>query len=110
MSQNSQLIEIEVKRGFWLYDGVLRKTVMIFRINYDVYYEIEKDEGLDMSDDTPDLNEQGESYLIRWPRQDFAENSGSFTVGGLTLNSAIEIVERTVSQKIDWITSPILLS
>lgn len=76
---------------------------MIFCINYDVYYELEKDEGFDISDDTPNLNEKGESYLIRWPTKGFKASLGTFSLGGLSLEKAISEAERIVEQKIDWL-------
>lgn len=75
---------------------------MIFCINYDVYYELEKDEGFDISDDTPNLNEKGESYLIRWPTKGFKASLSTFSLGGLSLEEAISEAERIVQQKIDW--------
>ena len=103
MSQ-STLKEVEVKRGYWLYDGLIRKTVLISCLNYDIYFELEKDDGLDMSDESPDLNDKGESYLIRWPSKGFNIGSGSFSIGGLTLEVAIAEAERIVQQSINWVT------
>jgi len=58
-----------MRRGYWFYAGTLRKTVMIHRLNYDVYYELEKDDGIDVSDETPRLNEDSYSYLVIWPEE-----------------------------------------
>ncbi|MBT28721.1 MAG: hypothetical protein CMO01_03590 [Thalassobius sp.] len=55
-----------VKTGHWLYNGELRKGIILKAINYDYWYEIEKEDGLDMDDDKPILNEEGEMYMIDW--------------------------------------------
>ncbi|WP_201983795.1 hypothetical protein, partial [Hymenobacter rubidus] len=103
MSQNSSR-EVEIKRGYWLYDGLIRKSAIIFCVNYDVYYEMEKDEGFfDMANETPNLNEKGESYLIRWPSKGFKANSGTFSLGGLSIEEAVSEAERIVQQKINWL-------
>ncbi|MBH8556825.1 hypothetical protein [Hymenobacter negativus] len=78
---------------------------MISCINHDVYYELEKDEGFDLSDETPNLNEKGESYLIRWPAKGFVIGTGSFSLGGLTLEEAVAEAERIVQQKINWLNN-----
>jgi len=107
MSALPKLTETEVKRGYWLYAGVLRKTVMIFRLNYDFYYELEKEGFFDMSNGTPELNEEGHTYLIRWPAKKFIAYPGSFTVPSnslfLTLEGAIDEAEQIVQQPIKWI-------
>lgn len=78
---------------------------MIFCINYDVYYELEKEEGFhDLSGEIPNLNEKGDSYLIRWPSKGFKISSASFSIGGLTLDEAIAEAERIVQQSVNWLT------
>ncbi|TGE04925.1 hypothetical protein [Hymenobacter fodinae] len=57
-------LEREVLKGYWFYDAVLRKGVIIKSINYDYWYELEKSDGLDMTDQEPELNEAGEMYII----------------------------------------------
>lgn len=103
MSNLTPFTEQEVKRGYWLYDGVLRKTIMIFCVNYDYYHEMDNDGYFDMSDETPELNEHGESYIVKWPQQHFEATSHS-SYGGLTLEAAIDSAEKVVQQKIEWLT------
>lgn len=108
MASPSELTEVEVKRGYWFYAGTVRKTVMIFRLNYDFYYELEKSDGFDISDELPELNAEGCTYLLRWPIEGFSVQSGSFSVlhgsQALSLEGAIERAEQIVRQPIEWTT------
>ncbi len=61
----------EVKRGYWYYDEILKKGVAIIAINYDYWYEIDKADGFDVTDQHPVLNENGESFLIEWYDAEF---------------------------------------
>jgi len=92
-----------VRKGYWKYDGLIDKGVFITAINYDFWYELEKEEGLDMSDETPTLNENGEMYMIYWMDKDFIELQGS-SVGKLELMPTIELAESIVQQKIKWVS------
>lgn len=80
---------------------------MIFRLNYDFYYELEKSDGLGISDETPRLNREGYTYLIQWPIEEFVVNPGSFSVStgnqSLSLVDAIRYAEQIVQQSIEWI-------
>lgn len=91
----------EVKRGLWLYDGRVRKGVVIQAINYDYWYELEKADGLDIGDESPALNAQGEMYIIRWMDASFRHHE-SFSVGGLELAETIALAESIVQQPIEW--------
>ena len=81
---------------------------MIFRLNYDFYYELEKSDGFDMSDETPELNNEGHTYLLKWPVKDFIAQPSSFSVlfssQALSLEGAMERAEQIVQQPIEWIT------
>lgn len=104
MSASTALTEVEVKRGYWLYDGTVRKTVMIFRL----YYELEKSDGLDMSGENPELNDEGHTYLLQWPVNDFVAQTSSFSIlhgsQSLSLEGAMERAEQIIQQPIEWIT------
>jgi hypothetical protein len=107
MAHQPKLTRVEIKRGYWLYAGEIRKTVIIYRLNYDVYYEMEKDSFSDLSDETPHLNQEGYSYLIVWPEKGFTYPPGSWSVPpdtkALSLEEATAYAETTVKQSIDWI-------
>jgi hypothetical protein len=92
----------EVFKGFWMYDGLIRKGVIIKAINYDYWYELEEADGFDMTDETPVLNENGETYLIEWTDQAFKKLE-SHTVGTLSLESTVIQAEHIVKQAIEWI-------
>lgn len=91
-----------VKKGHWFYDGTIKKGIIIKAVNYDFWYETEKDEGLDMEGEEPNLNENGEMYIINWTNADFSK-SESFTVGKLDFNSTVEVAELAINQKIKWL-------
>ncbi|PKV62389.1 hypothetical protein [Pontibacter ramchanderi] len=97
----SDVKERIVKQGFWFYGGSIKKGVMIKAINYDFWYETEKEEGLDMEGEVPKLNENGEMYMITWTDATFNENE-SFKVGNLDLESTVNLAESVVG-KINWI-------
>ncbi|GGF09810.1 hypothetical protein [Hymenobacter cavernae] len=96
--------EREVKRGFWHYDGLLRKGILIQAINYDYWYELEQEEGVDQTGETPQLNAQGEMYMLLWMDQTFTTRE-SFTVGGLDLAETLALAESIVRQPIEWLVT-----
>lgn len=108
MAKKPGFTEVVVKRGTWLYAGQVRKTVIIQCLNYDVYFELEKDDGFDMSDEIPRLNESGYSYLIAWPTKEFSYSPGTWSVPpderALSVEGAIDYAESVVQQTINWIT------
>lgn len=94
--------EREVAKGFWLYDWLIRKGVVIKSINYDYWYELEKSDGIGVSNELPDLNEMGEMYMIEWADSEY-KNRKSFTVGTLGLNSTKITTDASVGQAIEWL-------
>jgi hypothetical protein len=95
----------EVVKGYWLYDAVFRKGIIIKVITYDYWYELEKSDGLDMADQQPELNAMGEMYMIEWTDH-IHKTRESFTVGTLDLESTIAKAEAVVNQSIEWIKEP----
>jgi hypothetical protein len=91
-----------IKRGRWRYAGEIPKGVIIHAINYDYWYELEKSDGLDMTGEVPELNEQGEMYLIAWMNSAFTKQE-SFTVGLLTLTATMDLASSIVQQPIEWL-------
>ncbi|GGG53763.1 hypothetical protein [Hymenobacter glacieicola] len=98
----SEFLEREVVKGYWLYDGIIRKGLIIKAINYDYWYELEKSEGLDMAGQEPELNEMGEMYMIEWTDH-IHKNRESFAVGTLDLESTKLKAEDIVNQAIEWV-------
>ena len=92
----------EVQRGKWLYDGQILKGVRIVAINYDYWYDLEESDGFDMSEEEPELNEQGEMYMIEWLNVSFTKQE-SFSVGLLDLSETIELAQSIVKQPIEWL-------
>ncbi len=91
-----------IKKGYWLYDGITKKGVLIKAINYDFWFETEMDEGLNIEGEDPNLNENGEMYMINWTDSTF-ENREGFKVGNIDLESTISLAESVINQKIDWV-------
>ena len=85
-----------------MYDGDIKKGVIIKAINYNFWFETEKDDGFDMECEEPNLNENGEMYMINWTDHSFKEIV-SFTVGYLDLESTISLAEFIINQKINWV-------
>jgi len=92
----------EVQRGSWLYDGRILKGVRILAINYDYWYDLEESDGFDMSDEEPELNEQGEMYMIEWMDGTFTKME-SFSVGRLELAETLELAQSVIKQPIEWL-------
>jgi hypothetical protein len=92
----------EIQRGNWLYDGRILKGVRIVAINYDYWYDVEESDGFDMSEEEPELNEQGEMYMIEWTNVSFTKKE-SFSVGLLDLSETLELAQSIVKQPIDWL-------
>lgn len=85
-----------VLRGQWLYDNSVHKTVQIFSIDYDYYFEIAKADGQLETAEQPILNEHGETYMIKWDDNADFNSFGPRENGGLTLHEAKHIVEGKV--------------
>ncbi|GJM60746.1 hypothetical protein [Persicobacter diffluens] len=95
--------EKEILSGSWLYDNLVKQTVQIFALNYDYYYEIAKADNQIEPNEKPELNENGESFMIKWGNGEFSvKDLCAKEYGGLDLDSAIEKAERKVQGKIDW--------
>jgi len=92
----------EIQRGNWLYDGQILKGIIIQAINYDYWYDLEESDGFDMSDEEPELNEQGEMYMIDWMNASFTKQE-SFSVGLLDLIATVELAQSIVKQPVEWL-------
>jgi hypothetical protein len=92
----------EIQRGKWLYDGRILKGVRILAINYDYWYDVEESDGFDMSAEEPELNDQGEMYMIEWMNASFTKME-SFSVGLLDLVETRELAQFIVKQSIYWL-------
>ncbi len=87
--------------GQWLYDNIAPMPVQIFAINYDYYYEMHKQEGCLEDGQEPELNEDGEMYIVAWHNEKFFSFAGSTDYGSLTIDEAKASAERVVKQ-IEW--------
>jgi hypothetical protein len=93
----------EVKTGEWLYDNQTPMTVKIFVLNFDYNYEIAKADGQLDEGEKPELNEEGEIYMIKWGSGDFFDNDlVTKDWGGFDLNAAIKKAQTKVNSKINW--------
>jgi hypothetical protein len=85
--------------GQWLYDNTIPKPVRIFALNYDYFYELDKgyhDEG-----QQPELNHQGEQYVVVWHDLPFFSASDLPSTGFMSITEAKAYAEG-VAQRIDW--------
>jgi hypothetical protein len=86
--------------GQWLYDNILPKIVRIYELNFDFYFE--QDRGYYDEDEKPFLNKDGLQYVITWNDSDSFSFKSDPSVGGLTLDKAIDTAEKITQQKIKW--------
>ena len=91
-----------ILKGRWLYDSITHMTVQIFAINYDYYFEMDKVDGVLEKGQEPELNEQGELYMIAWHDVKYFSFAVTTEFGGLTLDKAKTAAENTIKQKIEW--------
>jgi len=90
-----QEYKVEVmRRGTWLYDGLIPMQVCILKQNWDIWYE----EGYDT--EPPYLNESGEVY---YPAYGGQASDGTYSRSGpyLSLEEAVAGVEKLVG-KVEW--------
>ena len=71
--------------------------IQIYRLDYDFHFEL--DEGYNEEGSSPQLNEEGDQFVIVWDDEVFSSGSDP-TFGGLTLKEAIETAESIVKQSI----------
>lgn len=83
-----------VKKGFWLYNNEIKKTIEIIQQNWDFYYEKEYD------DELPDVNKDGEAFYVLFDEySDIRYANRSQT--RLSLIEAVELAESKVGN-IEW--------
>jgi hypothetical protein len=100
-----EIYEREVMVGQWFYDNIIPKIVKIFALNYDYNYEIAKADDQLEELEKPELNENGEMFMIKWGNGSFSDKDlVTKEYGGLDLNSAINKAENIVHGKIEWKT------
>ena len=73
--------------------------IQIYKLNYDFYFEL--DEGYHEEGGSPQLNEDGEQFVLVWNDEAFSSRSDP-TFGGLTLKEAMATAENIVKQSIQW--------
>ena len=95
--------EIKVLEAEWLYDNIQPMTVQIYKLNYDFFYDL--DEGYNDEDEVEDLNEAGEQFLVFNNCPDFRNRNSFPLYTSLKLIEAKNHVEKTVKQKLNWIST-----
>ena len=94
----------EVKRGYWYYDGLVKKGVTVAAINYDYWLEKKEADGLDVIGKAPALNDQGEMYLLTWYEDVNCRKPIDYPLSGLDVEEVINQAEMIIRQKIVWTT------
>jgi hypothetical protein len=89
--------------GFWLYDGLIKYGVKIEALNYDYWYELEKSDGSDVSDEAPILNIDCETFMIVWMDENMTKKISYSYAGAVTLVEAKEISLKIAGSTITWI-------
>ncbi len=93
----------EYCKGFWFYDRLVKKGVKIEALNYDYWFELEKEEGFDNAEDKPALNSDGETFMIVWMDENFT-NQTSFTyLGDISISDAKRKANEIANFEIIWI-------
>ena len=88
-----------ILKGQWLYDGLVPKSVRIFALNYDFYFDL--DEGYKDEGQQPELNSQGEQYVVVWHNEPFFSASDFPSNGVMTVAEAKKYAESVV-QEVEW--------
>ena len=89
--------------GFWLYDGLIKYGVKIEALNYDYWYELEKSDGSDVSDEYPVLNSDGETFMIVWMDESMTKKISYSYAGAVSLEEAKDVALKITSSVITWI-------
>jgi hypothetical protein len=85
--------------GEWLYAGMVAKPVRIFALNYDFYFELA--EGYHDDAAKPELNSQGEQYVVVWHNEPFFDAPDFPSNGFMNVTAAKDYAESVV-QKVKW--------
>ena len=88
-----------IMSGQWLYDDIVPKPVRIFALNFDFYYDLDEryhDEG-----EKPELNNQGEQYVVVWHNEPFFSASDFPSNGYMNIAEAKSYAESVV-EKVKW--------
>jgi uncharacterized membrane protein YkoI len=94
---------IECCSGFWLYNGLIKYGVKIEALNYDYWYELEKSDGSDVSNEAPVLNSDGETFMILWMDENMSKKISDSYAGAVSLEEAKKIASEKIGSTITWI-------
>ena len=89
--------------GFWLYDGLIKYGVKIEALDYDYWYELEKSDGNNVSDEKPILNSDGETFMIVWMDENMSKKISDSYAGAVSLEEAKEIALKISGSTITWV-------
>jgi hypothetical protein len=89
--------------GFWLYDGLIKYGVKIEALNYDYWYELEKNDGNDVSDEDPILNNDNETFMIVWMDENMTNVTSHSYAGAVNLEESKRIATEISGSTITWI-------
>jgi hypothetical protein len=88
-----------VLTGRWMYDGLIPKTVRLYKLNYDFWFELE--EGYHEPGQVPELNGDREQFVVLWQDLPFFQATDFPSNGFMTIEDAKTYAESVVRQ-IDW--------
>ncbi|MBD8019150.1 hypothetical protein [Kaistella pullorum] len=84
----------------WLYDNSKPMKVQIFKLNYDFFSD--QDEGFHNEDETPELNENEEQYVLLNNESEFDFRNSSPWHTSTSLLEAKKYAEEILQQKLEW--------
>ena len=88
---------------FWLYDGLIKYEVKIEALNYDYWYELEKSDDSDVSNEDPVFNSDGETFMILWMDENMSKKISDSYAGAVSLEEAKQIALKISGSTITWI-------
>ena len=88
---------------FWLYDGLIKYGVKIEALNYDYWYELEKSDDSDVSNEDPVFNSDGETFMILWMDENMSKKISDSYAGAVSLEEAKQIALKISGSTITWI-------
>ena len=92
--------EIKMLQAKWLYDNTEPMTIQIFKLNYDFYYD--QDEGYNDENEVPNLNENGEQFVILNNCPNFLDMKSFPIFVGFTMEEAKIKAEEILNRKLSW--------
>lgn len=95
---------IVVKRGWWLYDGLVERQVDVIGLEWDFWYRIAEEDGkLEPEDQPLETDADGLIYYVRFARAGSTqEKPWPESVGAATVEEAVADAEQRAPAPVRW--------